>query len=262
MMLNTPRSSIHYTVTGSGPALMLVHGFPLDSRVWNDVVPSLAKRCTVVTLDLPGFGQSVAKQPFTMSSLAADLVALADELKLPKFAIAGLSMGGYVSLTLARDFTSRLSALILVDSKASADDDAGKTARNNMIHLVRNQGTPAVADAMMPRMLHADAYANREDVVALLKSIMLSQSPATIENACAAMRDRDDFVSFVHHLEIPFGIVIGAGDVITPPAGASALISHHGVQITIDGAGHMAPIEAPAAVARAIDAILSYAEVR
>jgi pimeloyl-ACP methyl ester carboxylesterase len=239
--------------------IVLVHGFPLDSRIWLDCAAEL-RRVTpnhrLIVPDLPGFGQSRSSAPFTMASLADDLVARTRSMGVERFVIAGLSMGGYVALTLAKRNPSVLAGVLMVDSKSTADDDAGKAGRNKMAADALASGSGGVAEAMMPKMLHADAYAARPDLVKALDIIMRSQSPETIANACHAMRDRDDFVPLLPTLKVPFGAIVGSGDVIAPVGPAAGMVASGGSLYVIEGAGHLAPFEKPAETARAIGAFL------
>jgi pimeloyl-ACP methyl ester carboxylesterase len=97
------RGNVAFTDAGTGHPIVLVHGFPLDARVWDDIVPLLVERHRVIVPDLPGFGRStIASSSFTMDSLAASLLALLDSLKIGRALFAGLSMGGYVIQSLVR----------------------------------------------------------------------------------------------------------------------------------------------------------------
>ncbi|MFT3789206.1 MAG: alpha/beta fold hydrolase [Tepidisphaeraceae bacterium] len=244
--------------------LLLVHGFPLDSRIWIDAGRLLSAQRRVIVPDLPGFGSSVTAAPFTMASLADDLVALMASAGIDRFVIAGLSMGGYIALTLAKRQPAVLAGLIMVDSKAVADDAAGKAARSKMIETAATQGSTAVAAAMMPKMLHPAAHTDRPQLVAQLNDIMTSQPARTIEYASAAMRDRDDFTAFVPTLKVPFGVVVGAGDALISNAVAASMVQTRGSLFVIENAGHLAPLEQPDATAAAINAFLHQhaAEVR
>jgi pimeloyl-ACP methyl ester carboxylesterase len=251
-----------YDDLGHGAPLMLVHGFPLDGRVWRDVAELMARRYRVIVPDLPGFGRSSTAAAFTIDSLGDALLALADHLQLGRFSLAGLSMGGYVALGMVRRHPSRLASLILVDSRANADDDAGRLARDRMADTAQRQGTPAIVEQMLPRMLHPDAYASWPDVVDRVRSIMQDCPATTIAYACRAMRDRADCLPLLPQLPCPLGIICGDGDAITPPALARDLAQRRpGTRVRIiERAGHMAPVEQPEAVVEAMQQMLS--EVR
>src|SRR4051794_24342748 len=107
-------TTIHYTEAGSGPSLLLVHGFPLDSRMWEKQVAELSARYHVLAPDLRGFGRSASNDAFTMESLAEDLHALLVELNVCPVVLAGLSMGGYVALAYAKKYPMDLRGLILL----------------------------------------------------------------------------------------------------------------------------------------------------
>jgi pimeloyl-ACP methyl ester carboxylesterase len=164
--LTNGRGTISYTERGgqgggAAPPLVLVHGFPLDSRMWNAQLDDLSNLGRVIAIDLKGFGQSKSNDPFTIKSQAEILhEALAQIGALPLF-LAGLSMGGYIALAFARKFPADLKGLILIDTKAEGDTADGKAARNKMIELVRTGGAKAVADQMMGKMLAADTIQHR-----------------------------------------------------------------------------------------------------
>src|ERR1043166_6951931 len=88
---------IHYRERGERKAnvLVLLHGFPLDSRMWNAQIETLANRWRVIAPDFRGFGESGETGPFTIAQLADDVHALVERLRLGKIVLGGLSMGGY-----------------------------------------------------------------------------------------------------------------------------------------------------------------------
>lgn len=247
--------STHYIDTGSGPPIVLVHGFPLDGRIWDDVVPLLAKTHRVIVPDLRGFGRSAPTATMSMESLAGELVELLGRIEVDRAAFAGLSMGGYVIQALVRGWPDRVERLVFVDTRANADDEAGRAGRDKMIALVREKGTVGIVDQMLPKMLHPDAYAQRPQVVERQRSIMMDCPPKTIEQACAAMRDRRDFTGELARLPCPLTIIVGEKDAIAPVEVARAMHAAAGPKSklhVIPGAGHMAPLEQPEATAAVI----------
>lgn len=257
---DTPFGSIHYTDAGQGAAVVLLHGYPLDGRIFGDVGAMLASKARVIVPDLPGFGQSTLSRPFqTMDELARSLLALVDGLGIERFLLAGLSMGGYVGQAAYRLAPARLSGLSLVDSRANADDDAAKAGRNKMIELLDTQGTPSVVEAMLPKMLHADAYKLDPALVERQRDIMSAQPRDTLKYACAAMRDRPAFFDALPTLACPLQVIVGEGDVIAPVDVARKIADMTpGARLDIiPNAGHMAPLEQPAAVAEALEQLLA-----
>src|SRR6266849_1816833 len=116
-----------YTVQGSGPSVVLVHGFPLNRTIWNPQLRELSRDFQVVTPDLRGHGESEATPGvYTMEGLARDLKALVDHLGLEPIVLGGLSMGGYVAFAFLRRFAERVQALIRADTKAEPDTDEAR----------------------------------------------------------------------------------------------------------------------------------------
>lgn len=112
---------LHYTEKGSGVPLVLLHGFPVDCRMWDAQVRELSTHCRVITPDFAGFGQSAGSSPFTIPGMADDVHALLQSLKAFPCVLGGLSMGGYVAMNYARKYPADVSGLILLDTKDAAD---------------------------------------------------------------------------------------------------------------------------------------------
>jgi pimeloyl-ACP methyl ester carboxylesterase len=129
-----------YTDRGRGDALVLLHGVPLDRRMWDAQVERLSDHYRVIAPDLRGFGRSVRHDPFTIESLADDIHLFLEQLMACPCVLAGLSMGGYVALAYAKKYQSDLRGLILVDTKAAGDTAEGRQGREKMIELVRLSG--------------------------------------------------------------------------------------------------------------------------
>jgi 3-oxoadipate enol-lactonase len=241
---------------GTGPAVVLVHGYPLDGAMWSGVARALAARFRVLKLDLPGHGDSPAPPATTIDEQADFLEACLAALPSPaeSAGLAAFSMGGYAALALARRRPQRLAGLALVDTRATADDAAGREARDRAIATVRERGAPAIADEMVPRLLSPAALQN-PDLVLRVRRIILRQPAPTIEADLAAMRERPDRTSELGAHELPTLIVVGEQDTLTPPNDASRMAgSIAGSRlVTIEGAGHLTPMEKPGAVAKTLE---------
>jgi len=244
---------------GNGVPVALLHGFPLDARMWEAQLQALSDAgYHAIAPDLRGFGQSKSDSAFTIESLADDAHALLGAIRAIPCVLVGLSMGGYVALAYVKKYPADLRALVLIDTKAEADTTDGKAARDKMIDLVRKDGAKAVADQMMPRMLAKDAAAQRPQAAQALRRIMENCPPKTIEHALAAMRDRPDRSGELASTKVPTLVIVGESDAITPPDVAETMArripSAH--LVTIRGAGHMSPMEQPEQVNRALKAFL------
>jgi 3-oxoadipate enol-lactonase len=242
---------LQYIERGGGDVVVLVHGFPLDCRVWEEQVDELSGEFRVIAPDLPGFGKSAPVGKFSIESLADILHDNLKELGAVPCVLGGLSMGGYVSQAFVAKYAGDLRGLMLIDTRSNSDTEQGKLARNEMIELARTRGSTAVAEQMMPKMLAPGASA---DLTARLRGIMNACPAETIQSACAAMRDRPDFSPMLEELSLPTLILSGELDVIAPPPVAEQMhrmVNGSSLAI-IAGAGHMAPMERPREVVAAM----------
>jgi 3-oxoadipate enol-lactonase len=240
---------------GAAPPIVLLHGFPLDSRVWaaqRDALSAGGRR--VITPDLRGFGRSPSADAFTMESIADDVHALLADLGALPMVLGGLSMGGYAALAYAKKHPADLKGLLLIDTRAEADTPEAREARQKMIDAVRQRGSVAAAEMMMPKMLAPATPSKQPEVARELRTIMESQPPRTIENALVALRDRPDFRKDLASIAVPTLILVGEADAITPPAMAETLNKNipNSQLVVIHQAGHMTPMEQPDQVNRAI----------
>ncbi len=252
--LNVNGSSLFYQESGHGVPLVLLHGFPLDHRVWHHQAHDLSGVCRVITPDFRGFGHSHDNTAFTIQSLAEDIYVLLAQLRALPCVLGGLSMGGYVSLAYERAYASTLRGLMLIDSRASADSPEGKAGRNTMIDLAKTSGSSAIAQAMMPKLLAPGSIESHPDLVAELKTIMENCPSQTIQHALAAMRDRSDMRSTLSRIAAPTMILVGESDALVSKAEAEEM--HKSIPGStlniIPASGHMTPIEQPQQVSRAI----------
>ena len=121
MIVDTGEASIHALVAGSGPGVLLLHGFPETSLMWREVAPLLAERFTVVCADLRGYGASGCPAssedhaPYSKRSLARDMVAVMGSLGFARFSVAGHDRGGRVAYRLALDHPQRIERLAVLD---------------------------------------------------------------------------------------------------------------------------------------------------
>jgi pimeloyl-ACP methyl ester carboxylesterase len=220
--------------------------------MWSGVARALASRFRVLKPDLPGRGETVAASGATIEDYADFLEAILGGLPEPA-GLAGFSMGGYAALALARRRPARLAALALVDTRAPADDEAGRARRDEAIATVRSGGVAAIADAMIGKLLTPASLGNR-DLVERVRRIMLRQKPETVAADLTALRDRPDARPGLASIAIPTLVVVGAQDALTPPSDAQAMAEAiPGARLAeIPGAGHLAPMERPGAVAAAL----------
>lgn len=239
-------------------ALLLIHGFPLDHRLWDAQLRGLSTEARVVAPDLRGHGKSgLTPGPLTMAGHADDLAALLDHLGIGKAIVAGLSMGGYVAFAFWRRHRARVQALALLDTRAEADSAVARAGRDAAAVKAQQAGAAAIADEMLPRLLGPASLAHPK-IAAVAQRMMAEQPVAGIVGALAGLRDREDSRPTLATITVPTLVVVGEHDVITPPADAAAMAA--GIPgarlVIIPGAGHLSPIENPRAVNAALRSLI------
>lgn len=242
---------------GSGPVLLLVHGYPLDHTMWRQQLNAFPGWRTLAP-DLRGFGRSTAPDiGYSMAAYADDLVALLDALGVGQAVLVALSMGGYVAFETLRRHRERIRALVLADTRAQPDTPEGRQARDASMLTVRERGAAAIADAMLPRLVGQAASAGlREE----LRTMMAAAPVAGIAGALAAMRDRPDSRPLLPTLaDLPTLVVVGAEDALTPPPDSELMA--RGIPgarfVVLTGAAHLTPMERPEAFNREVAAFLA-----
>jgi 3-oxoadipate enol-lactonase len=200
-----------YSRRGNGPPLVLLHGFPLDHHLWDDVAPLLEDTFDLIIPDLRGFGESeTVDTPYAMDDFASDIAGILDQLGIQKSAIAGHSMGGYVALAFARLYPERVRGLALVSSQAPADPPERKEGRHKSAAEVDANGIHGVVETMTPKFT-ADAR-----LQALARESMEKQQPAAYIGALKAMAERTDSTPLLRTFRFPVVIVHGGTDALIP----------------------------------------------
>ena len=201
------------TDQGVGSPLVLLHGFPLSRKMWDLEVKSWSQNFRVIAPDFRGFGDSpMSEGEFSMAGCAEDVVDLLESLGIrQKIVLLGLSMGGYVAFEFVRRYPDMLCGLILVGTQPAADSDAAKQARYETADFVRREGTAALAERLIPRFLGKTTLASKPKVVEIVRTLIQSNSPEAIAQACYGLAARRDSTSFLPEIDIPTLIVAGVG---------------------------------------------------
>lgn len=246
---------------GAGETLLLVHGFPLDHTMWSGQLDAFSSRYRVVAPDLRGFGASrAADESVSMEQFADDLVELLDVLAVgAPVTFCGLSMGGYIALQFARKHADRLKALVLCDTRSAADSAEAAVNRLKMAQQALAEGAQVAAQAMLPRLFAKLTVEKRPALVEAVRGVILSTAPAAIAAAQRGMAARPEMTDFLSQIRVPALVVVGEEDPISPVAEMRQISeSIPGAQFAvIPAAGHMAPLENPAAFNAALEKFLT-----
>lgn len=245
---------LHDLRSGSGLPLVLLHAFPLDARMWTDVAALLPGDVPVLAADLPGLG-AAAGAPLPEPSLEAAADAVARALRSAghdRAVVAGLSMGGYVTLALAERHPALVAGLGLLDTKSTADPDDARANRLRVASVVEAAGT---VDEVLPMATALLGAASREhpELVARLEAWIGAQAPAGVAWSQRAMAARPDRTAVLAGYRGPALVLVGEEDQPTPVSAARAMADALGIQpVVVPAAGHLTAVEAPSAVATAL----------
>jgi pimeloyl-ACP methyl ester carboxylesterase len=242
--------------------LVLLHAFPLSSWMYGPLRDELAG-VSLVTPDLPGFG-AAAPAPRSAPSLAAYTEAIdavvrgIDDVVV----LGGTSMGGYATLAYCAAYAERLDdrvvGLALLDTKASADPEAAQANRLRQAAATESDGLGVILGEVAPKLLGEATAADRPDLVEAVRAQVAAAAPASVAYALRAMAARADTLDVLRAVAgLPALVLRGADDVLSTEADVEAMAGALGCPVTtIAGAGHLAALEQPAAVAAALRALV------
>jgi len=252
-------SELDFTVRGeSGPALLLVHGFPLDRRIWQTVAAKIPPTVRLILPDLRGHGKSALPPgPCTIDDYGRDLLELMDKLSIPKFFMAGHSMAGYILFALHRLAPDRIAGGALVSSRALPDNEDGRKAREATAQRAEKEGPGFLASTMPER---AVGTAPPPGVLDTMRTVIRSANGKGIAAASRAMASRPDATPLLPTIHCPTLVVVGEEDVLTPPAASEEITRGiPGAELVIvPRAGHMSNMEQPTAFNLALARFLDH----
>jgi pimeloyl-ACP methyl ester carboxylesterase len=236
---------------GRGPAVVLLHGFPLNATTWSAQREALSGSYRVLCPDQRGFGGTILgyDEP-SLDEVADDLAAMLDSRKLDTVVLGGLSMGGYVAMAFLRRHPERVRALVLADTKASADPPEAAANRLRIAEEVLAAGSSAqLVDEVLPKMVGATTKERRPLVMGRIKATVESAPPPAVAWAQRAMAARPDSLDTLRAVSVPALVVVGDEDELSPRADADAMVEAlpQGRLATIPESGHMTSMEAPEA---------------
>ncbi len=258
--INAGEVALDVVCKGSGPTFLLVHGFPLDHQMWNGQIDDLAEDFHVVAPDLRGFGGSDVTAGCTlMEQFADDLAHLLDSLELDEPVIfCGLSMGGYIAWQFWKRHRDRLSHLILCDTRAVPDTPDAAETRRATAQRVLSEGTAFLAETMLPKLFSERTRLQNRSIVADTQRIIESAQPAGIAAALHGMAQRVDATPWLAEIELPTLVLCGQQDAISSVAEMQGIADaiRNAELAVIPACGHMAPLEGPIHVNKAIRGFL------
>ena len=248
---------------GEGPAVVCLHAFGCDRRLWQPQIEGLSGHRRVIALDLRGFGgePDTDGAAVSMDAYADDVIDQLDRLGVRTASFVGLSVGGYVALSIALRAADRVDALVLANTRASPDSEEARAGRLATANALRASGPRAIVDAYGDRLFGQLADADVRDRV---RQMMLSQPASALVSATLGMADRPDRRPALSRIRVPVLVVSGSADVLIAPAMSRELLDGppdaHWAEIA--GAGHLSSIEAPQPFTALLDQFLPRAASR
>jgi 3-oxoadipate enol-lactonase len=239
--------------------LVLIHGFPLDARMWEPQLELAEQGWRIIAPHLRGFdGAPASPLATSMDDYAGDIIDLLDGLHVEQAVIAGLSMGGYITFALFRHAPQYFRAIVLADTRAQSDPPQAIDGRRKMLAAVQEQGVTAAAGEMLPKLVCDNTRSNHAEVVETLRAMMLGNSADVVAGAITALMNRPDSVPVLASIHCPTLVVVGQEDAITPPPFSEEMqrAIPGSELVVIPDAGHMSNMEQPAAFNRALASFL------
>jgi 3-oxoadipate enol-lactonase len=229
-----------------GFTVLLLHAFPLDAGMWDEIRRELGE-VAVVAPSLPPEGGGR-----TLPGWATAVLGLVEGEIVP----VGVSMGGYLAFELWRQASERISGLVLSDTRAGPETDEGRAGRERTIELIREHGAAGLWEEMEPKLFSPSA---NPEVVERAKSLALGRHPLDLVTCVEVIRDRPDSRPTLLTIDVPTLVLVGGKDELTPPPEASAIAS--GIRaaklVAIPESGHLPPLERPEAFLASLRALLA-----
>jgi 3-oxoadipate enol-lactonase len=249
--LRSDDAEIFYEMRGQGPAVVLLHPFPVHHEFWLPVIPALESRYRLILPDLRGHGESgVGEGPAVMAKHAADIMHVMDAAGADKAAFIVCSIGGYIVFEILRRHRQRVSALALCCTKPQADTTEARANRLKSAETVLEQGTEQFLEGLVPKLVGATTVTTRPDLVEGARRMMRKMSAEDVNLVLQGMAERPDSTRDLKHISVATLIVLGEEDGFSTAADGELMRQNiPGSRLKmIPKAGHYAPWERPEAV--------------
>lgn len=238
---------IHFRTTGSGPWVVLLHGFLESIEIWDGFAAQLEKDFSVLMVDLPGHGRSgVVDEIHSMGLMSECVMAVIGHIGISEFSICGHSMGGYVSLNIAETRPQQIKGLVLFHSHAAPDDETARENRQRTINIVKSNRSNFIHQ-FIPDLFADESKERLAAEIEILVNRAASTSGKSVVAALLGMMERKGGLDFLMSTEIPLLFVIGKNDNRMPYQKllAQAMLPAHAEILLLDKVAHMGFLEAP-----------------
>ena len=234
-----------YDDVGCGPAVILIHSFPLCRQMWQAQVEALSGQgMRVVAPDLRGFGESVCvEESFSLAALSDDINALMSYLGIGRAVMVGISMAGGVLLDMLERYPQRVAATCFLSPAMQPSDAAEQVSRFDLAELVREGHRPTAIDNLCERLLSGQTSEAKRNLISQLRDWMEKPSDTTLAGALASRPSRLRYRDEGQLYPVPTLIMTGARDKVMTALKQPG--PENGVRQVINDAGHLINLEAP-----------------
>jgi pimeloyl-ACP methyl ester carboxylesterase len=253
--------NINYETTGKGPVLVLISGLGYPQWQWHKMVPFLAEHFQVITFDNRGVGETDKPAgPYSAQLLAADTVALMDELGIQTAAIFGHSMGGYIAQSMALDYPNRVDRLILASTNFGGPHHVPVTPEAWAV-LSDTTSDPLTRFTNGLKVSTAPGWADSHPEIIkewvawrIANPLDMAGYQSQMAIGLALIPAEASFENRLPSIKIPTLILFGDSDMVVPPANAQLLAGKmvNASVVILPNAGHFFPIEVPEAASQAV----------
>lgn len=252
---------LHIESAGEGEAVIFLHGFGLDARMWDEAFALVARTRRAVRYDLRGYGRS--PQPVGPYSHVEDLAAVLASLSISKAHVVGLSMGGRIALRAALERPDLVRSLLVVDAAADGYSWSAEWSARWAEMVAAAQGGDLDGARLLWLMHPAFAPAcENPDLEERIAAMVAGYSAWHLANDDPALPPRFGTLDALSAIKVPVTVAVGARDLADFHAIADAIAARvsGARKIVVPGAGHMVPLEAPEAFARILEEHLARAD--
>ncbi|WP_433710228.1 alpha/beta fold hydrolase [Nocardia sp. CA-084685] len=214
-ILTTEFGPVGFSDHGTGPALVFIHGFLFDKRMWQPQIDHFVPLgYRVICVDMVGFGDSATDSNIVLMAVQARAVAaVLDACSVDSAVLIGYSMGGQVVLDFADRRPGKVAAVVLSDTFAGLDPDQGRTARLALANRLEHEGVRDYAEEFLPMVLSERSVRERPAVADRAREMMAAGRPAGAAAALRGRAMRPDYTDNARRVSVPALVVVGAEDV-------------------------------------------------
>lgn len=241
---------IAYETSGKNKdrSIIFIHGFPFDKSIWKKQCEILAKDHLAVSFDIMGHGESeVGRGQYLVEFIVDDLLAVMDHIGIERSVVCGLSIGGYAALRAVDRAPSRVSGLILCNTKSTPDTNQAKLNRVNQIRTILAGKKNLFAEDQAKALFAPESFETNRLAVEKIIGIMKSTNEVALIGTLIALAARMDMTESLAKISVPTLIVTGDEDKVATQNDAELMKAQikDSKFVLIHRAGHLSNLENP-----------------